>query len=185
MSFPSFATGEVLTAADMNAVGMWRVGGGALSGSATNFVGCFTSEYTDYRIVLDSLSVSATADIYWQMLDGSTPVTSANYSWGVYGITENNTALNSAFAGSTSGFTGFTSNLGSVVVGGASMDVYGPQLAQRTLCTVSAIGYFSAFFSRQGFSHHNLTNAYTGIRFLTASAATMTGNVSIYGYRKA
>jgi hypothetical protein len=103
----------------------------------------------------------------------------------MYGITENNVGLNTAFAGSTSGFTGITSNLASTILGASSLDVYGPQLAQRTLITVASVGYSSAFFSRQGFSHHNLTTAYTGIRFLTASAATFTGNVSIYGYRKA
>jgi hypothetical protein len=65
------------------------------------------------------------------------------------------------------------------------MDLNGPQIAQRTFGTTAGIGYASAFYSRTGFSHHNLTNAYNGIRILTNGAATMSGNVSIYGYRKA
>jgi hypothetical protein len=167
-----------------NPDGLELITTGTLSGTGTNFVGCFTSLYTNYRIVIDSVSVSSSADIYWQMLDNSTAITSANYSWGMYGITENNVGLNTAFAGSTSGFTGMTSNLANTILCSASIDICGPQLAQRTLATASAVGYSSAFFSRQGFTHHNLTTAYNGIRFLTASAATMTGNVSIYGYRK-
>jgi hypothetical protein len=185
MTFPSFSSGEVLRAADMNAVGLWRVGGGALSTATTNFAGVFTSDYTDYRIVIDSLSVSSTADLYWRMLDGTTPASAANYSWAYYGITENNAGLNSAAAGQAQGFMGFSSNLASTVLGSVTLDICGPQLAQRTFCTVQSVGYSSAFFSRTGFSHHNILTAYNGIQFLTASAATITGNVSIYGYRKA
>jgi hypothetical protein len=135
MTYPSFSAGEVLRAADMNAVGLWRVGGGALSGSAVNFVGCFTSDYTDYRIVIDSVSASSSIDVYWQMLDGTTPATTANYSWAMYGLTENNTATNTAVAGGGFGYTGLSTNLASNVLMGGSMDVYGPLLAQRTLCT--------------------------------------------------
>jgi hypothetical protein len=185
MPVPDFSPGEVLTAAAMDSIGLWRVGGGALSTATTNFAGVFTSNYTDYRIVIDSLSVSSTADLYWRMLDGTTPASAANYSWGYYGITENNVGLNSAGAGQGQAFTGFTSNLASNVLGSVSMDIYGPQLPQRTFSTVQAVGYSSAFFSRTGFSHHNLLTAYNGIQFYTASAATITGNVSIYGYRKA
>jgi hypothetical protein len=185
MSYPSFTAGEVLNASDMNAVGLWRVGGGALSGSSTNFAGVFTSDYTNYRIVIDSLNVNSTSDIYFRMLSGTTPATGLHYSFAYYGISENNVGLNSTGAGQGFGYLGFTSNLASTILGTVSLDISGPQLAQRTFCTVNAVGYSSAFYSRVGFSHHNLLTAYDGIQFTTATAATITGNVSIYGYRKA
>jgi hypothetical protein len=185
MTYPSFTAGEVLRAADMNAVGLWRVGGGALSGSTVNFAGCFTSDYTDYRIVIDSVSFSASSDLYWRLLSGTTPASSADYGWSVTGLTDASGGTSSAASAQTIGYTGASSNTASLIIAACSLDVYGPQLAQRTFVTSSAVGYASAFYHRTGMSYYNLTNAYNGIQFTTLSANTFTGNVSIYGYRKA
>jgi hypothetical protein len=189
MSFPSFSTGEVLTAADMNAVGLWRVGGGALSTAITDFVGVFTSDYTDYRIVIDSVSVSAAADIYFRMLSGSTPATGANYDYAMTSLNSAGTAANVTATSDTYGFTGLSitgAGVGGVVFAASSMDVYSPQLNLRTQISANAVGVIGgAYGSRVGMSVHNLAGVYDGIRIDTRSAVTLTGNVSIYGYRKA
>jgi hypothetical protein len=184
MPVPDFSPGEVLTAAAMDSIGLWRVGGGALSTATTNFEGVFTSDYTDYRIVIDSLVFSSSADLYWRVLTGSTAASSADYGWSVTGLTDASGGTSSAAAAQTIGYTGSSSNLASVVISSCSLDFYGPQLAQRTFVTSSAVGYASAFYHRTGMSYYNLTNAYDGIQFTTLSANTVTGNVSIYGYRK-
>ena len=187
MPVPDFSPGEVLTASAMDKIGLWRVGGGALSGSATNFVGCFTSDYDNYRIVMSSLSLSANADIYWQGLVGTTPSTSGDYSFAYLGLTGTSVQLNAANSAATVGYTGFTASggVGGIIVGSVSMDVYSPARAERTFVTSNAVGYASTFYGRQGMSHFNLTTAFNGIQFNTAGATTMTGRVDIYGYRKA
>ncbi len=190
MAIKTFTTGEVLTASDTNTYlansGLVYVTSGALSLTATNFAGCFTSTYTNYRIVIDSLAWNSTADIYYQFLTGTTPETGANYFWSMNGLKATGAAFNSAAQTQTSGYLG-SSNSGAnnLIVGSCSWDICGPQLAQRTLLTGQAAGVFSEYFHLSGRNAHNLTTAYTGIRFLTNTASTFTGNVTIMGYRKA
>jgi hypothetical protein len=76
------------------------------------------------------------------------------------------------------------SGVNNVPVGSCSLDIYSPNLAQRTLITAAAISYQTNFLSRTGMGLHNLTTAYSGIQFNTGGGANMAGNVTIYGYRK-
>ena len=186
---PAFTTGQVFTSAaanDMANSGLTYITSGALSSTGTNFAGCFTSTYDNYRIVMSSLALSADADIYWAGLVGTTPSTSADYSFAQLGLRADNTALNAANSASTLGYTGFTATggVGGVVVGSVSIDIYGPKLTQRTFMTVNAMGYSLGFYARQGMSHFNLTTSFNGIRFTAGAAPTMTGTVTIFGYRK-
>ena len=184
MSYPLFANGDILYSTDMNAVGMWRVAGGSLAGATTNFQGCFSGSYRDYRIVIDTVNFSSAGDIYFRMLTGSTPETSANYSWAYRGLYENGTSADSNLAGYNAGYTGVTSGTAGAVLNGCSIDIYGPQLTQRTLLTSNAVAYnnVAGFGGRNGMTLCNLTNAYTGIQFLTLGP-NVTGTVNIYGYR--
>jgi hypothetical protein len=181
---PDFTSGAVLTAAQMNSVGLWKVASGSLSTATTNFQGCFTSDYRDYRIVIDQVNFASAGDIYFRMLSGATPETSANYNWGIRGLYANGVSADSNLAGYTAGFTGITSAIAGELTSG-SFDIFNPQVATRTLLLTSSIVYNSTqgFGGRNGFSHLNLTTAYTGIQFLTLGP-TVTGNVVIYGYRK-
>ena len=190
MAIKTFTTGEVLTASDTNTYlansGLVYVASGALSSTATNFAGCFTSTYTNYRVVIDSISFNATGYLYYQLLDGTTPATAGNYFWAMSGYKATAVAYNNANQSQTFGYFG-TTNVGAngLVIGSCSWDICGPQLAQRTLMTGQGAGVDSEYFHLSGMNSHNLTTAYTGIRFLTNSATTFTGNVNIYGYRKA
>jgi hypothetical protein len=186
MPVPDFSPGEVLTAAAMDSIGLWKVAEGALSGATTQFEGCFTNDFDNYRIVMSSLSTSTNADIYWSGLVGTTPSISADYSFAFYGLTAAGVALNASNTASTLGYTGFsaTGGVGGIIIGSASIDVYGPKLAQRTFLTSLALGYASNFYGRQGMSHFNLTTAFDGIQFTTGGAPTMGGTITIYGYRK-
>jgi hypothetical protein len=186
MGYPDFVSGDVLNASDMNAVGLWRVGGGALSTATTDFVGCFTSNYTNYRIVIDQIKWSGTGDLYFRMLNGTTPEQSAVYSWAYNGLSATNVGSNSNGNGQTLGYLGTSNNgLNNQSIGSASFDIYSPNVATATLLTGVGIGVITDFVSRAGIAAHNVATAYNGIRLTTASAVTLTGNVSIYGYRKA
>ena len=189
MAIKTFTTGEVLTAADTNTYlansGLVYVAGGALSSTATNFAGCFTSAYRDYRIVIDSVALSGAGDIYMQMLSGTTPDTSSNYFWYQNGIGHNGAAQNSNGGPTASAYTGININYGGPVGGAAVLDCFAPTLAVITYFTSTANGYNGVYYNRTGGSVLNIQAGYDGIRFLTFSAVTMSGNVSIYGYRKA
>jgi len=65
MSFPSFASGEVLTAADMNAVGLWlvktqTVGTGVPSVVVTD---AFSANYDNYLVTISGIKTAAAANI--------------------------------------------------------------------------------------------------------------------------
>jgi len=166
--------------------GLVYITSGSLSGTTTNFVGCFTSTYDNYRIVLSSCSMSGDGDIYWRGLVGSTAGTTADYSFAMNGLITSGTSFNATNAAASLGYTGVSAvgGVGNVIVGSSSIDFYGPKLTQRTFATVNGMGYYSGFYGRSGMTHFNLTTSFDGIQFLSATASTMSGTVTIYGYRK-
>ena len=184
----TFTTGQVFTAADANLMansGLTYITSGALSGTSTNFVGCFSSTYENYRIVFSSVQWSGAGDIYWNLLSGTTPETTANYSWAFLGYRIDAVTANSNGSGITTGYTGMSqSGVNNVPFGSCSLDIYSPNLAQRTLITATSISYQTNFLSRTGMGLHNLTTSYNGIQFNTGGGANMGGTVTIYGYRK-
>jgi hypothetical protein len=185
MPVPNFSPGEVLTANAMDQVGLWKVASGALSGTATNFAGCFPTDYTNFRIVVDQIALSAApATLYWQLLDGTTAHT-IEYRWAFLGISAGGVNQNSTQnSNQTAGFTGVTINtLAGAVVASFTMDVFNANVAQRTYCHTSAIALETSTTIRYGSTHNIAQTAFDGIRFLTDSATTVTGKVTVYGYR--
>jgi hypothetical protein len=186
MPVPVFAVGEVLTAANMNQVGLWKVASGTLSTATTDFVGCFTDDFTNYRILIDGASLSGTGTFFYQMLSGTTPATGAtDYQSAFTGLTSGNAASNSNSAGTNVGNFGCL-NIGAnnLKILAVSADIFNPKVTERTVVISAAVTHPSALAHRHGVSYHNLANAYDGIRITTTTATTMTGNVTIYGYRK-
>jgi hypothetical protein len=181
---PVFTAGQILTAAQMNQIGLFEVASGTLATATTDFVGCFTDDYRDYRIMISNVAFSGTGELYFRMLNASSPDTTGNYFWALNGLTIANAATNSVGSGQTLAATGIANNGANGLQACAGvLDVRSPKLAQRTLNTSQAMGVLTDFYHRTGFSAHNVTTAFDGIRFLTNSAVTVTGNVQIYGYR--
>jgi hypothetical protein len=186
MPVPDFSPGEVLTAAAMDSIGLWKIASGPLSSTATNFAGCFPTDYNNFRIVVEQISFSAApAELYYQFLNGTTAVNS-NYRWGFLGLTVANASRNiNEGTVQAQCFSGVNITLfPNLVLSTLTMDVIGPNIAERTFAHTSAIGFEPTNFFRYGITMNNATTAFDGIRFLTNSAATVTGNVTIYGYRK-
>lgn len=177
---PTFTSGAVLTAAQMNAVGLWKVASGPLSSTATNFVGCFTSEYRNYRIVVETITLSASSDFCWQGLVGTTAQTASNYWVAGTGLDGSGGGYNQNQAAGNPGRTLYTN---SSIAGGLVMDIIAPQIAGFTVFTSQAAMFQSDNFrARSGGGAYNQTTQLTGIRFLSAGGQTIGGNVTIYGY---
>jgi hypothetical protein len=187
MPVPDFSPGEVLTAAAMDSIGLWKVTSGALSGTSTNFVGCFTTDYDNYRIVVDSITSNNTGDVYVRFLANTTPAIT-QYYWAMRGLSQGATSADNSSGSTSFGFTGWAQvGANNLALGHIFMDVSSPKLSLRTFVNTSASGYQSTiggFFNRTGMFVIDNTNQYDGIQFLTNSATTFTGNVTIYGYRK-
>jgi hypothetical protein len=182
MSFPVFASGDVLNASDMNAVGLWLVKTQTIGSGVTvvDVTSCFNADYDNYVISFNGISASASLSFLFQLLSGSTPTGSGWTS------TEFYTAV-----GATS-ITGQLSNgsgghafcsAGTAASGVAStMDIQSPFLAQQTRFQYNIC---ASDFYRYGFALHSAATSYNGMRVTCSPGASISnGSISVYGRRK-
>jgi hypothetical protein len=188
MAIKTFTSGEVLTAADTNTYltnsGLVYITGGTLSGTNTNFVGCFTSSFRDYRIVISGGIIGAATDFCYQMLVGST-ATVTNYWYAYTGYSGGGAAADQNGQNVAICRTG-ASAAGANDVFGLVMDFYTPQVASQFTFSTSQASCFQAddFRARSGGSGCNLTTQFDGIKFASAGGQAIGGVVKIYGYRQ-
>lgn len=180
MTFPSFTTGEVLTAADINAVGLWLVKTQTIgTGVSTVTVSsAFSADFDSYRITLAGGVGSGTNSLNLQL--GST---ATGYYWGtVLGRYDNGGVLSGGASNDTIWKQiGFTSADGHL----CTVDLFNPFLAKKT----GIIGWHfdtrtgggTGFGSTGG--HITNTTSYTAFT-INAAAGTLTGGtIRVYGYR--
>ena len=179
MGFPSFASGDVLTATDMNAVGLWLIKtqtvGTAVS--SVTVTSAFSSTYDAYKIVYVGGSSSADGDI--KLTLGST---TANYymilgyaGWGATTLT---------VAGTNNG-NGFN-NVGSArtTTNSCVVEIFNPFASDETTMggffyggkSNSVGGFFSGFL--------NDTTSYTSFTLAPSSGTFTGGTIYVYGFKK-
>jgi hypothetical protein len=175
MTFPTFSSGEVLRAADMNAVGLWLISSTSWSGTTSVTVNnVFSSEYESYRVMVTAGSSPGNSDIAMTLQPGSTTAYAFQlvfnaYTGGTAAAVGTTGAGNWAIAGG--------SGPGTVVV---NADIFGPNIAQwtgigATTATATGGGYFAG--------NYRGSNQFTG--FTLASGSTVSNaTVRVYGYRK-
>lgn len=180
MGYPSFNTGDVLAAADMNAVGLWLVKSGTLTTTSnTEITSAFSSSYRNYRLIFQLTALSAASAIV-QLRMGTTAGTDYySVAWGVDQLGNGASTLVNAGAqynilDMPNGF-----NVGA----GFSIDILGPQVAVRTqingtLTSTDGAGFTAAFVG----GVLNNTTAYTSFSLL-ASTGTLSGVYRLYGYK--
>ena len=178
MSFPSFSAGEVLTAADMNAVGLWLVstttiGTGVTSVPVNN---CFSSNFKSYRIVIENNDTNGAASHDIQ-LQG---ITTANYYMAGHFWAWTVAASTTAYAPAP--LTTFIVSANTASGSGTQiiMDITNPNLALRKYgWATSSAGNGALTVNLLSLS----TAAATGFT-LGKSGNTMTGGtIRVYGYR--
>jgi hypothetical protein len=178
MPVPVFTAGEVLTAANMNQIGLWKVASGsiALTTSPVNITGVFDdTKFSNYRVLFNVTDRSGANSFYIKFIAGTTP-TSVNYISNGIGC---NVASNAAafFARVNDGTeiqTGSTSGISKF-----ALDIYDPNKAAVTqfngTATTTGIG-----FTWGGQQSGSI--AFTGLQvFLTSGTATV--KYQIFGYQ--
>lgn len=182
---PVFSAGSVLTAGQMNAVGMWLISETTLNG-ATNIDNVFSSDFDDYRIVLSGLNNSSTttASFTMQMRTSSTD-SSANYYSQVsfaYGAAIGGLVSQNATTSVTLGDFSNSSPAGA----SWAFDMMGPNKAFITTFYGQRWAYQSnvaTFVYASVAGCVNTSTQYTGFR-LALSTGTLTGSCKVYGYRE-
>ena len=182
MPVPVFTTGEVLTAANMNAVGLWLVKTQTLSGTSTQVENCFTSDFDSYRVVFSNLTTSTVDNLTIRLVAGTTPNQTANYYSSRIDVTLSGVVEGAASSGATYWVPHIVPN---TVASGGSLDIFNPKLSVAT--TFSATGIDTRVGGapyRAGGGFFNGTNSFDGLWLSTLNGSyTMGGTVRIYGYR--
>jgi hypothetical protein len=173
---PDFTTGQVLTAAQMSAVGMWLVKTVAV-GSGTAVVpvtSCFSSDYDNYKVLVSGINVAATAQLKITLGNN----TGSNY----YG-----SAYYDAYSGALTG-TNRSNNASTLDIGFAetslreqwsTIEIGAPNLARSTSFSGT---YYGATYSGWFGGTRADTTQYTG--FNIVSTQNMNGGtIRVYGYR--
>jgi hypothetical protein len=178
MPFPDFSPGEVLTAADMDSIGLWLVKTQTIGTavSSVTVTDAFSADYENYKIIITGGAGSLVATL--NMTLGATVT---GYYFGA-------TAFSYATATSTP-ING--NNVASFIRTGimaanglnGEIELFSPNLPRRTSCNARYVQLVTAGNTviSGGFLDNN--TQYTDFT-LTTSSGTMTGGtVRVYGYR--
>lgn len=177
---PNFTAGQVLTAAQMDKIGLWTVYP-QTSFSAVNAItrdGIFTADFTNYLLVL-TCSGSTTLTInYQERASGSTAATGYFFS-GIGGQIGSDAALY---------FPRANNSTSAPISRNASFGYYQLALNICNPLNASIVTTFAgSVIDSQNFSHstiggaHNVAAAYDGFT-ITTTAGTITGSYAVYGY---
>ena len=190
MAIKTFTAGEVLTAADTNTYlansGLTFITSGSLSGTAPQFVGCFTSTYTNYRVILEQGTLSAAGDFCFQFLKSTTAQTTTNYQFAYSRLVTSGGSANTADTQPV-GRWGMGAN-GTTNLMTMAADVIYPQVAASAAYVIasgtSLLGG-PVYLSSDGMCVYAVNDSFDGIQFMGSGGQTITGFATIYGYRKA
>jgi hypothetical protein len=179
MSYPSFVTGEVLTAADMNAVGLWKVGSGTLSLTTTpiNVTGVFSSTYKQYRLLINVTTKSTTLRVDMKYINGTT-ATSTNYYQA--GIGANYLSDSVLYYTRTNNGTQF-SNINSPANMTVAVDIFNANKAATTIHKGILLDANNSFPYMIG-GVQDSTTQFTGFQLFT-STGTAAAEYQVFGYR--
>jgi hypothetical protein len=177
MPVPDFSPGEVLTAAAMDSIGMWLINTTTIGAGVTSVPvnSCFSSNYQNYRIIIENESTNGSAQHALQLQGITTSVYLTGGSFGSWTgalQTGYGPAFATAWFVSTNTVASSPTNL--------VLDVFNPNVARRKYGTVMCQ-------AGNGHSTFNLmctsTSSATGFT-LSKGGDTMTGGtIRVYGYR--
>lgn len=173
---PDFVAGQVLTAAQMNAIGLWEVKSQTIGTavSSVTVTGAFTADYENYKIIV--AGGVGSADLNLVLTLGASTTT---YYWAQTGTLYATGAIASVGNNTTSWRAGF----GTTNTLGMNVELLAPNLAKHTIF----MGTHSSQTTTGGAAiiggYHATATAYTDFT-ITTSAGTMTGGtIRVYGYR--
>ena len=177
MTYPSFNSGDVLTAAEMNAVGMWLVKSQVIGNavSSVTVTGAFSADYDNYLITVTGGTFTTT--LVWGVFQFSSAHTT-----GYYGAAQ---FIDTAGTATAQG----TSNLGRLLVTRSSTTTAGVSswsinVANPTSAVRKSIwGQCSGGNMVTHGGYYDSTSSFTQF-VLSPSAGTLTGGtIRVYGYR--
>ena len=177
---PDFTTGQVLTAAQMDAVGLWLVKTQTIGSavSSVTITNAFTGDYDDYKIIISNTNASNTTDLYFQFVNSGNTVISTDYCLaGFYQV--GNTNLNGTYTTTNGNWT--IGRLAASQNNSTEFDITAPNLAQYSSTSINAWSSSIAFFN---ICQHRIATAYPSFKISMGAGTITGGTIRVYGYRK-
>lgn len=173
---PTFVANTVLTAAQMNKVGLWEIDTRTVSGGASIvFTGCFSSSYDHYRILFRNTGKTDTGDDNLKLTLGSTTTNYRNVVITSDGTTVSTNSLITSYMN-----LGLISYLNQDYF--CTVDISYPYNAQPTMATSMGVqDTGTAIKSYWSVHQQQDTTSFTDCT-LAISAGNMTAQAWIYGY---
>lgn len=181
---PVFTAGQVLTAAQMNAAGMWLVAKSSTIASGTIVVSnCFTSDFDSYKIVISNLNGAAAANTKMDFYDGANYTSSGFYATRLQ-IPYNSTTVSGVNVANNAADCGTGIVVDSTPASGGVIEIQNAFLTERTTFQILGsdprAGGNGALIS-SGF--HNADTSFTGFRLKGDGTNLTAGTIRVYGYR--
>ena len=180
---PVFVSGAVLTAAQMNAIGMFVTKPLTTFTAVTSVLAdnCFSSDYESYQIVI-RYSTSSTFGLNMALRVGGVNTTTN------YNRQDLTVASTTSTASRTTGAAAFANIAGSTegVVASSQLFIGGPALAEpTTLFVLNARNSGNSLLQPViliSSQNQSASTAFDGFE-LTVGGGTMTGSITVYGMR--
>ena len=182
MPVPDFSPGEVLTAAAMDSIGLWKVAETSFTGSSLVSVNnCFSDNYRNYRIIITNFG-STSSFTRWRLRAGGVNADGTNYFRYGFSTSFSSGSLTVYNGGSETAWIPATSYGGfSGAIGVSELFVGNPfQTTVTTSTTNVNDGFAAVSYVLNG--AHNLSNSYDGFSIIPNSG-TITGTIKVYGIR--
>lgn len=177
---PVFSSGAVLTAAQMNTVGLWLVKTQTIGSavSSVNVTSAFSSDYDNYLISISNTVVSANQPNMGLRLGA----TVTNYAYSGLYVSFAATTLTGDFSTTATYFNVGACGNGTAGAGRVSMDVFvkSPNLAAATFFNAQN---GSLAWSNMYNGYLNNSTQYTDFTVLPSSGTLTGGTIRVYGYR--
>jgi len=182
MTYPVFASGDVLNAADMNAVGMWlvksqTVGTGV---STQNITSCFNADYDNYLVTVNGITSTGGngGTINYKLLSGTTPTTSGFFGNIFYIAAGGGGGLSNAPANNQA-----SAEFCSITTSGLNsgqMFVQAPFLTQQTHTQGGSTD--NNWFRINSFAH-TANTSYDGLQIFPSAGTISGGTIRVYGMK--
>lgn len=182
MPVPDFSPGEVLTAAAMDSIGLWKIASQSFTAQTqVDFLNLFDNSFSNYKIIFQQYSCTAGGEMIFRLRDSGGVISTTNYdSARIEQIGATISGL--SYPAATSWTATYLASTGI----SATMDIYQPNIAGRTLFTAQvhrADNTTGAIYTIVSQGMFRLNTQMTGFSLFRAGAGTITGSVYVYGYR--
>jgi hypothetical protein len=186
MAIKTFTTGEVLTASDTNTYlansGLTYLGSVTATGTTIALDNVFTTNHTSYRVVITTTNATVTGTTIFRFRAGGSQIATGNYYYGgsVYFY---NAVPSEWHSGAATGFPTVISS--GAVENTVTIDLSFPRSANRKTFIAQSTNNFSGYAGTTTHGFVDVTaSTYDGLQITQDAGATLTGTITVYGYRK-